>query len=264
MPRCQQLPGLLVLLSVTMLMMACSGEQAVAGQSLATQVRPVPSNDSLTVMDSTALAQYALQAQRLAAAQAALANDSLATARDTLTALVASDDELRWLHAIELLEAHYREVGQFDQARDVLAQAQARLAALAARFPTDSTRLPVLHRILEEWWWHHDVARVTGSAPKPLIFGGLSMQAGGMDSLLTHLALPDTQAAPVFVGDVRVAARVTEQGAVDAAYITVSSGHYAYDQAALDVLTHARFTPARRRDVIFATWVILTIPFSPR
>jgi TonB family protein len=54
---------------------------------------------------------------------------------------------------------------------------------------------------------------------------------------------------------------VNEQGVVEETRIETSSGQQLLDQAALEVATAYRFSPARNRDQIVKVWVAFPITF---
>ncbi|MBI4508028.1 MAG: energy transducer TonB [Deltaproteobacteria bacterium] len=65
-------------------------------------------------------------------------------------------------------------------------------------------------------------------------------------------------------GTARVKVRVMEDGTVGHAFLLASAGHPDLDQAALDAVSHWRFTPARRGDMPVASWVVVPIEFRLR
>jgi TonB family protein len=65
----------------------------------------------------------------------------------------------------------------------------------------------------------------------------------------------------VVEGEVVVLVHVTPTGGVDSAYIHTSSGHAAFDSAALAGARETRFHPARRGDKRIPMWAKLPVRF---
>lgn len=63
-------------------------------------------------------------------------------------------------------------------------------------------------------------------------------------------------------GETLLALRVTAQGAVDSVVVEKSSGHAAFDSAAVDAARRMRFNPGRRGEERVAAWVRLPVHFS--
>ena len=62
-------------------------------------------------------------------------------------------------------------------------------------------------------------------------------------------------------GEAVLMVHVTDAGAVDSAYVLISSGQPAFDSAALAGSGELRFTPGRRGDERVATWARLPVRF---
>ena len=67
---------------------------------------------------------------------------------------------------------------------------------------------------------------------------------------------------PGIGGTTRVHLFVDEEGIVRNQLVDVSSGHAGLDNAALKVVTVARFSPAQNRDKTVAVWVSMAITFE--
>ena len=64
-------------------------------------------------------------------------------------------------------------------------------------------------------------------------------------------------------GETLLMLRVSDRGLVDSAYVATSSGHAAFDSAALAGGGRLRFTPGRRGDHSIAMWTQLRVRFAP-
>jgi TonB family protein len=62
-------------------------------------------------------------------------------------------------------------------------------------------------------------------------------------------------------GETVVMVRVTEMGGVDSVYVYETSGHAAFDSAAVSGARELRFAPARRDDRRVATWTRVPVRF---
>lgn len=63
-------------------------------------------------------------------------------------------------------------------------------------------------------------------------------------------------------GETLLALRVAPQGTVDSVVVHHSSGHAAFDSAAVDAARRMRFNPGRRGEERVAAWVRLPVHFS--
>ena len=62
-------------------------------------------------------------------------------------------------------------------------------------------------------------------------------------------------------GETLLMVHVTDEGAVDTAYVLASSGHAAFDSAALAGSRQLRFEPGRRGDEAIASWARIPVRF---
>lgn len=65
-------------------------------------------------------------------------------------------------------------------------------------------------------------------------------------------------------GSTLLRVRVTEQGGVDSVEVVESSGHPAFDSAAIDGARELRFQPARRGGKRIEVWARVPVHFSKR
>lgn len=65
-------------------------------------------------------------------------------------------------------------------------------------------------------------------------------------------------------GETRLRVRVTDTGAVDSVEVVESSGHEAFDSAAIAGAKELRFRPARRNGKRIEVWAEVPVAFSKR
>lgn len=63
-------------------------------------------------------------------------------------------------------------------------------------------------------------------------------------------------------GETLLRVRVTDRGRVDSVEVVASSGHEAFDSAAIDGALQLRFEPARREGKRIAVWAQVPVRFS--
>jgi protein TonB len=63
-------------------------------------------------------------------------------------------------------------------------------------------------------------------------------------------------------GETMLLVHVTEQGGVDSAYVEKTSGHQAFDSAAVAGARQLQFTPGRRGEHVVSMWTRLPVRFA--
>ena len=196
---------------------------------------------------------------RLATVYAA-ACDSLAASRWPAAAglfreVVEKDSAMHFLAVYRLLENCYTETAAFDSA----------MAAYKTGIERAEQWTGTAHQqaaaVLEEWLADYETyLRNNQQRTQNLESGPRAIN--GATEIAKNLAYPDSAIAGVFHGQVKVLARVTENGIVDAAFIRETSTLLDYDMAAISAIKQTPFEPAKNATGPITVWIVMPVVFK--